>query len=32
VGPWVDRLQVNEYQQELQAQFQLAGIVVPYEI
>ncbi len=32
VGPWVDRLQVDEYQQELQAQFQLAGIVVPYEI
>ena len=32
VGPWVDRIQVNEYQQELQAQFQLAGIVVPYEL
>lgn len=32
VGPWVDRLRVNEYQQELQSQFQLAGIVVPYEI
>lgn len=32
VGPWVDRIQVNEYQRELQTQFQLAGIVVPYEL
>ncbi len=32
VGPWVDRQRVNEYQQELQSAFQLAGIVVPYEI
>ena len=32
VGPWVDRMRVEEYQRELQAQFQLAGIVVPYEI
>lgn len=32
VGPWVDRQRVSEYQQELQSAFQLAGIVVPYEI
>ncbi|MEQ8313948.1 MAG: SPOR domain-containing protein [Gammaproteobacteria bacterium] len=32
VGPWVDRSTVAQYQQELQQQFQLAGIVVRYEI
>lgn len=32
VGPWVDRSTVAQYQQELQQQFQLTGIVVRYEI
>lgn len=32
VGPWLDRSAVAQYQQELQERFQLAGIVVRYEI
>lgn len=32
VGPWIDRPRVNEYQRQLQEQFQLAGIVVRYEL
>ncbi|MBL4582326.1 MAG: SPOR domain-containing protein [Gammaproteobacteria bacterium] len=32
VGPWLDRGQVNEYQQKLQAEFSLAGLVVRYEL
>ena len=32
VGPWIDRSRINEYQQQLQEQFQLAGIVVRYEV
>lgn len=32
VGPGVDRAAVQQLQQQLQEQFQLAGIVVPYEI
>lgn len=32
VGPWLDRSAVANYQQELQERFQLAGIVVRYEI
>jgi len=32
VGPWLDRQISNGYQQSLQDEFQLAGIVVPYEV
>ena len=32
VGPWLDRQISNGYQQSLQEEFQLAGIVVPYEV
>ncbi len=32
VGPWLDRAAVASYQQELQQQFQLAGIVVRYQV
>ena len=32
VGPWLDRGQVNEYQQKLQEEFNLAGLVVRYEL
>ncbi len=32
VGPWLDRAQVNEYQQKLQQEFNLAGLVVRYEL
>lgn len=32
VGPWLDRAQVNEYQQKLQEEFSLAGLVVRYEL
>jgi DedD protein len=32
VGPWLDRQTSNGYQQSLQDEFQLAGIVVPYEV
>lgn len=32
VGPWLDRARVEGYQQELQARFQLAGMVVRYRI
>ncbi len=31
VGPWVDRSTVDEYQRQLQEEFQLAGIVVAFE-
>lgn len=32
VGPWLDRGLVNEYQQKLQEEFSLAGLVVRYEL
>ena len=32
VDPWLDRGQVNEYQQKLQEEFNLAGLVVRYEL
>ena len=32
VGPWLDRGQVNEYQQKLQEEFSLAGLVGRYEL
>ena len=32
VGPWVDRARVDNYQKQLQDEFQLAGIVVRYEL
>lgn len=32
VGPWIDTSRINEYQKQLQEQFQLAGIVVRYEV
>ena len=32
VGPWLDRGQVNEYQQKLQEEFSLGGLVVRYEL
>ena len=32
VGPWVDRATVASYQNELQQHFQLAGIVVRYQV
>lgn len=32
VGPWLDRGQVNDYQQQLQEEFSLAGLVVRYEL
>ena len=32
VGPWLDRGQVNEYQQTLQEEFSLVGLVVRYEL
>ncbi len=32
VGPWLDRRRADEYQQRLQEEFKLAGLVVPYEI
>ncbi len=32
VGPWIDRARVDDYQQRLQDEFQLAGDVVRYEI
>lgn len=32
VGPWVERTVVEDYQQKLQDEFQLSGMVVRYEI
>ncbi len=32
VGPWLNRGQVNEYQRKLQQEFNLAGLVVRYEL
>lgn len=32
VGPWLNRGQVNDYQQKLQQEFDLAGLVVRYEL
>ncbi len=32
VGPWLERRQVNEYQRRLQQEFNLAGLVVRYEL
>ena len=32
VGPWLERIKVDEYQQALQAEFSLSGIVVRYEL
>ena len=32
VGPWVDRATVASYQEELRQEFQLAGIVVRYQV
>lgn len=32
VGPWLDRGQVNEYQQKLQEEFSLTGLVIRYEL
>jgi DedD protein len=32
VGPWLDRQLSADYQSSLQEEFQLAGIVVPYEM
>ncbi|MDB3993014.1 SPOR domain-containing protein [Gammaproteobacteria bacterium] len=32
VGPWIDRVVVDEYQQELQDEFMLPGDIVLYEI
>lgn len=32
VGPWVDRLRVDEYKQKLEDEFQLNGMVVRFEI
>lgn len=32
VGPWIDRQVVDNYQKQLQEEFQLAGIVVRYEV
>ena len=32
VGPWLDRSRVETYQRELQSQFQLAGMIVRFEI
>lgn len=32
VGPWLQREQVEEYQRQLQEQFQLSGMIVRYEI
>ena len=32
VGPWLQRDQVEEYQRQLQEQFQLSGMIVRYEI
>lgn len=32
VGPWLDRARVETYQRELQSQFQLAGMIVRFEI
>jgi len=32
VGPWLDRSRVDGYIQRLQAEYQLTGMVVPYEV
>ena len=32
VGPWLERTLVDDYQQRLQDEFQLAGMVVRYEV
>ena len=32
VGPWLQREQVEEYQRQLQEEFQLSGMIVRYEI
>ena len=32
VGPWLDRNRADDYQQTLEEEFNLAGLVVPYEI
>jgi len=32
VGPWLNRAQVDDYQQQLQQEFNLAGLVVRYEL
>ncbi|MDA1370095.1 MAG: SPOR domain-containing protein [Proteobacteria bacterium] len=32
VGPWLERMLVDDYQQRLQDEFQLAGMVVRYEV
>lgn len=32
VGPWLDRNRADQYQQRLEQEFNLAGLVVPYEI
>lgn len=32
VGPWLDRELVSDYQQQLQDEFQLSGLVVRYEV
>ena len=32
VGPWLDRARVDDYQRQLQEQFQLAGMIVRYEL
>lgn len=32
VGPWLDRARVESYQRELQSQFQLAGMIVRFQL
>ena len=32
VGPWLDRARVESYQRELQSQFQLAGMIVRFQV
>ncbi|MCH7817440.1 MAG: SPOR domain-containing protein [Proteobacteria bacterium] len=32
VGPWIERARVDDYQKQLQEEFQLAGLVVRYEV
>lgn len=32
VGPWVVRARADEYQKQLQEQFQLAGLIISYEV
>ena len=32
VGPWLDRAQVNDYQERLEEEFSLSGLVVRYEL